>query len=86
MFQYRLSAFENNVLRRTIGIMRKEATGGCRRLQARSFTVYTLHQIHWIAESQRMRHREHVEFTDEMRKTHRNLVVKPEGKRPLEKR
>jgi hypothetical protein len=74
--------FENRLLQRIFGATRVEGAGGWRRLEFHNLHVSP--NIIRLIKSRRMGWSEHVARMEEMRRnTHRILVVKPEGMRPL---
>jgi hypothetical protein len=79
--------FENRVLRRIFGLKRDEVTGECRKLHSGELhDLYSSTDIIRQIKSRRMRWAGHVARMGEGRNISRVLVVKPEGKRPLERR
>jgi hypothetical protein len=80
----KLRVFKNKVLRRIFGPRRDEVTGDWRRLHNGELNdLYCTPNIVWVIKSRRMRWAGHVARMDEKRGVYRNLVGKPEGKRPL---
>jgi hypothetical protein len=78
--------FENRVLRRIFGPKRDEVTGEWRKLHSGELHIlYTSPDIIRQIKSRRMRWVEHVTHMGEGRNVYRGLVVKPEGKIPLER-
>jgi hypothetical protein len=76
--------FENRVLRRIFGPKREEVAGGWRSLYNEELhNLYTSTDITWVNKSRRMRWTVHLARIEVMRNAYNNLVVKPEGKRPL---
>jgi hypothetical protein len=76
--------FENRVLRRIFGPKRDEATGEWRRLHNEERNdLYSSPNIIWVIKSRRMRWAGHVARMGEKRGVYRNLVGRPEGRRPL---
>jgi hypothetical protein len=73
--------FENRVLRRMFAPKRDEVTGEGRKLH----DLYSSPSIIRIMKSRRMRWAGHVARIGENMNTHKLLVGKPEGKRPLER-
>jgi len=79
----RLRAYENRVLRRIFGPKREEVTRGWRKLHEELNDLYCSHNILRVIKSRRMRWVGHVARMGERRGAYRDLVGKPEGKRPL---
>jgi len=80
----RLRVFENLVLRRIYGPRRGEVTGERRRLHNEELNdLYCSPNIVRVVKSRRMRWAGHVASMGEERGVYRDLVGKPEGKRPL---
>ena len=82
--QWKLSVFENMVLRRIFGPRRDEVTGDWRRLHNKEVNILycspnIVREIKW----RRMRWAGHVARMGEERGVYRVLVGKPEGRRPL---
>jgi hypothetical protein len=78
--------FENRVLRRIFGPRRDEVTGEWRKLHNEELhNLYSSPDIIRQIKSRRMRWAGHVARIGEERKVYAVLVVKPEGKRPLER-
>jgi hypothetical protein len=76
--------FENRVLRRIFGPKRDDVTGEWRRLDnAELHNLYSSPDFIRQMKSRRMRWAGHVARTGEGRNMYRDLVGKPEGKRPL---
>jgi hypothetical protein len=76
--------FENRVSRRIFGHKRDEVTGEWRKLHTEEFNdLYCSPNIIWVIKSRRMGWTENVARMGERRGVFRNLVGKPEGKRPL---
>jgi hypothetical protein len=82
----RLRVFENKVLRRIFGPKRDEVTGEWRRLHNKElYALYSLPNIIRVMKSRRLRWAGHVARMGERRGAYRDLVSKPEKKRPLER-
>jgi hypothetical protein len=82
--EHTLRVFENRVLRRIFGPNRDEVTGEWRKLHNEKLCdLYSMPRIIRIIKSRRMRWVGHVSRMGEKRNTHRLMVGKPEGKRPL---
>ena len=81
----RLKVFENRVLRKIFGHKRDEVRGEWRKLHEEFNDLYCSPHIVRVIKSRRMRWAGHVARMGERRGTHRVLVGKPEGKRPLER-
>jgi hypothetical protein len=82
----RLRVFENRVLRRIFGTKMDEVTGEWRRLHNKElYVLYSSPNIIRVIKSRRLRWAGHVACMGEWRGAYRALVVKPEGKRPLER-
>ena len=80
----KLRVFENVVLRRIFGPRRDEVTGEWRRLHNEELNdLYSSHNIVRVIKSRRMRWAGHVARVGEDRGVYRDLVGKPEGRRPL---
>jgi hypothetical protein len=76
--------FENRVPRRIFGPNRDEVTGVWRKLYNEELhELYSSPNVIGMIKSRRMRLAGHVARMGEKRNTYRNLVRKPEGKRPL---
>jgi hypothetical protein len=76
--------FENRVLRRIFGPKRYELVGGWRKLQKQELhNLYCSPHIIRTFRSRRMRWAGHKAQIGEKRNAYRDLVGKPEGKRPL---
>jgi hypothetical protein len=76
--------FGNRVLRRIFGSKRDEVTGDWRKLHDEELRdLYSSPSIIRIIRLRRMRWAGHVARMREKRNTHRLLVGKPEGKKPL---
>jgi len=75
--------FENRVLRRIFGPKRDEVTGEWRKLHSERLNdLYCSPNIVRVIRSRRMRWAGNVARTGERRGVYRDLVGKPEGKRP----
>jgi hypothetical protein len=70
--------FENRLLRRIIGPMKDEETGGWRKLHNELRNFYTSPRIIRIIKSRRMRWTGHVARMGDKRNAYRVLVGKPE--------
>jgi hypothetical protein len=82
--EHRLRVFENRVLRGIFGPKRDEVIGGWRKLHnGELHNLYCSPIIIRVIKSRAMRFTGHVARMREKRNAHRNLVGKPEGKRPL---
>jgi hypothetical protein len=82
----RLRVFENRVLRSIFGPKRDEVIGEWRKLHNEdSNDLYSSPNIIRAIKSRRLRWAWHVARMGEQRSAYRVLVVKPEGKRPLER-
>jgi hypothetical protein len=82
--EHRRRVFENWVMRRIFGPKRDEVTGEWRRLHNEELNdPYSLPNIIRVIKPRRMRWAEHVACLGEERGAYRNLVGRPEGKRPL---
>jgi len=80
----RLRVFEYRVLRRAFGPKRDKVTGEWRKLHNEELRdLYSLPNIVWVVKSRKMRWPGHVARMGEGRGVQRDLVGKPEGKRPL---
>jgi hypothetical protein len=80
----RLRVFENRVLRKVFGPKRDEITGEWRTLRNEELSeLYSLPNIVRGVNSRRMRWAGHVARVGEGSGVSRDLVGKPEGKRPL---
>ena len=80
----RLRVFENRVLRRVFGPKRDEVTGEWRKLHNEELNdLYSSPNIVRVIKSRRIRRVGHVARMGERRGIYRDLVGKPEGKRPL---
>jgi hypothetical protein len=76
--------FENRVLRRIFGPKREEVAGDWRRLHNEELhNLYASPNIISVIKSRRIRKAGNAARMDEMRNAYKNLVGKPEGKRPL---
>jgi hypothetical protein len=76
--------FENRVLRRIFGPKRNEVMGDCRKLHNEEFhDLYSSPDVIRMIKSRRRRWAGYVARLGEKRNSHRILVGKPEGKRPL---
>jgi hypothetical protein len=81
--EYRLSVFENRLLRRIFGLKRDE-DGSWRKLHNdKLHSLYSSPNIVRVIKSRGMRWAEHVACKEEGRGVYKVLVVRPEGKRPL---
>jgi hypothetical protein len=81
--EYRLTVFENRVLRRIYGPKRDEVTGEWRKLYNEELhNLYSSDIIRQV-KSKRMRWTGHVARMEEERKVYKVLVGNPERKRPL---
>ena len=81
---HRLSVFENGVLRSIFVPKRDEITGEWRKLHNDELNdLYCSPHIVRVIKSRRMKWTEHVVHMGEGRGIYRDLVGKPEGKRPL---
>ena len=82
--EFRLTVFENRVLRRVFGPKRDEVTGEWRILRNEELSdLYSLPNILRVVKSRRMRWAGHVARMGDGRGVYRVLVGKPDGKRPL---
>jgi hypothetical protein len=82
----RLRMFENRVLMRIFGPKRDKVTRVWRRLQNEELNdLHSLPYIIWVIRLRRMRWVGCVAHMGERRGVYRDLVGKPEGKRPLGK-
>ena len=80
----RLKVSENRVLMRIFGPKRDEVTGEWRRLQNEELNdLHSFPIIIWVISSRGMIWAERVACMGERRGVYRDLVGKPEGKRPL---
>jgi len=80
----RLRMFENRVLKRIFGPKRDEVTGEWRKLHNKELNdLYCSLNIVLVMKSRRMRWAGHVACMGERRGTYRDVVGKPERKRPL---
>ena len=80
----RLRVFENRVLRRIFWPKRDEVTGEWRKLHNEEFNdQHSSPNIFRLIKSRRTRWAGHVARMGESRGVYRDLVGKPEGKRPL---
>jgi len=76
--------FENKELRRIFGPRMDEVTGDWRRLHNDELNdLYSSPNIVRVIKSRRMRWAGHVARMGEEREAYRDLVRKPEGKRPM---
>jgi hypothetical protein len=76
--------FENRVVRRRLGSIRDEVTGGYRKLHNEGLhNLYSSPNIITMIKSRRMRWAGHVTLMGEKMNAYRIFVGKPEGKRPL---
>jgi hypothetical protein len=76
--------FENKVLRRIFGPKRDEVTGEWRRLHNKElYALYSSPNSIRVMKSRRLRWAGHVARIGERRGAYRDLVGKPEGRRPL---
>jgi hypothetical protein len=84
--EYRLKVFENRALRRIFGPKRDEVTGVWRRLHKKELHAqYSSSNIIRVIKSRRLRWAGHVARMEERRGAYRDLVGKPEGRRPVER-
>jgi hypothetical protein len=84
--EHRLRVFENRVLRRKFGARRDEVTGEWRKIHnGELHNLYSSPDIIRQIKSRRIRWVRHVARMGEGRNVYRVLVVKPEGKGPLER-
>jgi hypothetical protein len=82
--EYRLSVYENRMLRRMFGCKREEVVGGWRRLLNEELhNLHTSPDIIRVIKSRRMRWVEHVAHMIQMRNGFKSLVRKPKRRRPL---
>jgi hypothetical protein len=79
----RLRGFDNRVLRRVFEPQRDEVTGEWRKLQEKLHDLYSSSNTVRVIKSRRMRWAGHVAREGEERSLYRDLVGKPDGKRPL---
>jgi hypothetical protein len=76
--------FENRVLRRIFGTKKDEVTGDWRRIHNEEFyTLYSLPDVIRVIKLRRLRWVGHVARMWERRGAYRDMVWKPEGRRPL---
>jgi len=79
----RLRVFENRVLRRIVGPKRDEVTGDWRKLHNEELNdLYSSPIIFRMIKSRRIRWAGHIARVGDRRYVHRDLLGKPEGKRP----
>jgi hypothetical protein len=82
--EQRLRVFENRVLRRIFGAKGNEATREWRRLHNEELNdLYSSQNVIRVIKSRRMRWAGHVAHIGEKRGAYRNLVWRPEERRPL---
>jgi hypothetical protein len=82
--EHRLRLFENRVLRRIFGPKRDKVTGEWRRSHDQELNdLYSSPSIIQVIKSRRMRWVGHVANMEERKGAYRNLVGRPEGRRPL---
>jgi hypothetical protein len=81
MEERKLRVFENRVLRRVFGPKRDKVTGEWRKHTEELHGLYSSPNIVRVIKSRKMR----CSSDGEERGVYRVLVVKPEGKRPLER-
>jgi hypothetical protein len=80
----RLKVVENRVLRRIYGPKRDEVTGAWRKLHNEELhDMYSSPAIVRVIKSRRMRWAGHAARIEEGKGVYRDLVGKPEGKRPM---
>ena len=83
-YYYRLSVFENRVLRGIFGPKRYGVTGEWRKLHNEELNdLYSSPNIVRLIKSRRMRWAGHMTSMEEGRGVYKVLVGKPDGKRPL---
>jgi hypothetical protein len=84
--EHRLRVFANRVLRRIFGSKRDEVAGEWRKMHnGELHNLYSSPDIIRPIKSRRMRWAGHVASMGDGRNVYRVLMVKPEGKRPLER-
>jgi hypothetical protein len=83
--EHRLRVFENGVLRGIFGSTRDEVTGGWRIIHNELHDLSSSSTIVWVIKSRRMRWAGHIARMRKKGGVYRDLVGKPEGKRPLER-
>jgi hypothetical protein len=77
--EYKLRVFENRAMRKIVGLKRDEVTGDWIRLHNEELRyLYSSPNIVWLIKSRKMRL-----VSINGRGAYRDLVGKPEGKRPL---
>jgi hypothetical protein len=82
--EYRLTVFENRVLRRIFGLKEDKVTGEWRKLHNVELNdLYCSPNLVQAIKSSRIRWARHVANMRERRSVYRVLVGKPEGMRPL---
>jgi hypothetical protein len=81
----RLRVFENRVLRRIFEPKTAEVTGEWRRLHNKELYALFFSRNIRVIKSRRLRWVEHIARMGERRGAYRDLVRKPEGRRPLER-
>jgi hypothetical protein len=82
--EYRMSVFENRVLRRLFGPKSDEVTGEWRKLHNKElYALYSSPNIIRVIKSRRLRWAGHIARVGERGDAYRALVGKPEGRRPL---
>jgi hypothetical protein len=80
----RLRVFENRVLRRIFGPKRKEVTGKWRRLHKKAlYALYSSPNICRVIKSRRLRWSRLVARVGESIGEYKDLMGRPEGRRPL---
>jgi hypothetical protein len=85
--KHRLKVFESRVLRRIFGSKMDKIIGRWRKLHNDEFhNLYCSPDTTRMIKSRRIRGAGHIERIGQKRNSYRILVVKPEGKRPLERR